>query len=288
AFYNVCRHRGGPLALDERGCVKALTCKYHGWTYRLDGTLRGVPQFDRTELFDKRDYGLVPIQVESWEGLIFVCLEPEHTPALSTVVSGIAERIHPNLLATKRLVRQVDYRVNANWKVYVDNYLEGYHVPHVHPELNKALDYLAYTTELAPWYTLQHSPLIENNVYTGNQGGEAFYYWIYPNFMLNLVSDRLQTNLVLPDGPDHCIVRFWYYYDDPDTPAREARIDADLAYSDSVQAEDREICDRVQLGLRSRAYDRGRFSVEMESGVYHFQQLLKQSYRRWRDAEPLS
>jgi len=286
AFYNVCRHRGGPLALDERGCVKALTCKYHGWTYRLDGTLRGVPQFDRTELFDKRDYGLVPVRVETWEGLVFVCLEPEHTPPLSTVVAGIAERIRPNLLSTKRLVHQVDYHVDANWKVYVDNYLEGYHVPHVHPELNKVLDYLEYTTELAPWYSLQHSPLIEDNVYTGDQGGEAFYYWVYPNFMLNLVGDRLQANLVLPDGPDRCVVRFWYYYDDPDAAGREVRIAADVAYSDMVQLEDREICERVQLGLRSRAYDRGRFSVEMESGVYHFQQLLKESYRRWRDAEP--
>ncbi|MGE0442016.1 MAG: aromatic ring-hydroxylating dioxygenase subunit alpha [Gemmatimonadales bacterium] len=283
AFYNVCRHRGGPLALEPCGSAKALTCKYHGWTYLLDGSLRGVPQFDRTELFDKKDYGLVPIAVELWEGLVFVNLEPAAAPPLTEVLAGIAERIRPNSLRTKRFVRRVDYEVGANWKVYVDNFLEGYHIPHVHPELNKALDYLAYVTELGPWYNLQHSPLQADNVYTGSDGGEAFYYWIYPNCMLNILPHRVQVNLVLPDGPDRCTVTFWYFYDDPDGPGAAERIAADLDYSDMVQREDREICERVQRGLASRAYDRGRFSPEMETGVYHFQQLLKRSYRQWRD-----
>ena len=159
AFYNVCRHRAGPLALERSGCVKALTCKYHGWTYLLDGTLRGVPQFDRTELFDKKDFGLIPVGVDVWEGFVFVCLEPATAPPLAQVFAGIAERILPNRLTTKQLVRRVEYDVESNWKVYVDNFLEGYHIPHVHPELNKALDYSSYTTELGPWHTLQHSPL---------------------------------------------------------------------------------------------------------------------------------
>ncbi len=283
AFYNVCRHRGGPLALEPAGCVKALTCKYHGWTYQLDGTLRGVPQFDRTELFDKKDFGLVPVAVDVWEGFVFVCLEPEHAPPLAEVIAGIAERIRPNRLTTKRLVRRVDYDVEANWKVYVDNFLEGYHIPHVHPELNKALDYLAYRTELGRWYNLQHSPLKDDNVYTKDAGGEAFYYWVYPNFMLNILPHRVQANLVLPNGPDRCKVIFWYYYDEPDAPGRAEQIAADVEYSDMVQAEDREICHQVHRGLGSRGYHRGRFSPDMESGVYHFQCLLKQSYRRWRD-----
>jgi choline monooxygenase len=283
AFYNVCRHRGGPLALEAAGCVKALTCKYHGWTYQLDGTLRGVPQFDRTELFDKKDFGLVPVAVDVWEGFVFVCLEPDAAPPLAEVFAGIAERIRPNRLTTKQLVRRVDYDVEANWKVYVDNFLEGYHIPHVHPELNKALDYLAYRTELGPWYNLQHSPLKDDNVYTKDAGGEAFYYWVYPNFMLNILPHRVQVNLVLPNGPDRCKVIFWYYYDEPDAPGRAEQIAADVEYSDMVQAEDREICHQVHRGLGSRGYHRGRFSPVMESGVYHFQCLLKQSYRQWRD-----
>lgn len=279
AFYNVCRHRGGPLAIEPAGCVKALTCQYHGWTYRLDGTLRGVPQFDRTELFDKRDYGLVPVALEAWHDFLFVNLTPADAPPLADVMAGIAERIVPNRLETKRLVRRLDYDVAANWKVYVDNFLEGYHIPHVHPELNRSLDYLSYRTEVAEWHNLQHSPLKADNVYTGD-GGEAFYYWIYPNFMLNVLPHRVQVNLVVPTAPDRCTVIFWYYYDDPGAPGRAAQIEADIGYSDVVQREDQEICARVQAGLGSRAYDRGRFSVEMESGVHHFQQLVKRSYRR--------
>ena len=283
AFYNVCRHRGGPLAIEPSGCVKALTCRYHGWTYRLDGSLRGVPQFDRAELFDRRDYGLMPVRVDVWEGFVFVHLDEPPDPPLARLLDGIVERIRPNRLTTKRLVRRIDYQVRANWKVYVDNFLEGYHIPHVHPELNRSLDYLSYATELGPWHTLQHSPLSSDNVYTGARGGEAFYYWVYPNFMLNVLPHRVQVNLVVPEGFDRCRVIFWYYYDEPDAPGRAAQLDEDVAYSEMVQLEDREICERVQAGLGSRAYDRGRFSVEMESGVYHFQALLKGAYRRWRD-----
>ncbi len=286
AFYNVCRHRGGPLAIEPSGCVKALTCKYHGWTYLLDGSLRGVPQFDRTELFDKRDFGLVPIQVDRWEGFVFVNLAEQPSVPLHALFGGIADRIAPNSLRTKRLVRRVDYDVPANWKVYVDNFLEGYHIPHVHPELNKTLDFQNYTTELGPWHTLQHSPLKDDNVYTGDKGGEAFYYWAYPNFMLNILPHRVQANLVVPNGHDRCTVIFWYYYDDPEAPGRAEQIDADVNYSDMVQMEDREICEHVQAGLASRAYDRGRFSVDMESGVFHLQQLLKGAYSRWLGATP--
>ncbi len=280
AYYNVCRHRGGPLAIEPQGCVKALTCKYHGWTYLLDGSLRGVPLFDRVELFDKKDFGLVPLRIDVWEGFIFVNLDPA-APPVGTVFAGITERIAPNRLTTKRFVRRLDYEVRANWKVYIDNYLEGYHVPYVHPELTKALDYQQYKTYLDKRYSFQHSPLAvsDDNFYTGQAGGEAFYYCVFPNFMLNILPTRVQVNLVQPIGPDRCRVIFWYYYDDAENPALRNVIETDIAYSDNVQREDREICEHVQAGLTSRAYDRGRFSVQMESAVHHFQQLLKQAYR---------
>ncbi len=277
AFFNVCRHRGGPLALED-GCARALQCKYHGWTYLLDGTLRGVPAMDRTELFDRADFSLVPLRVESWQGLVFVNLDPSAEP-LDRCVAGIAERIAPMRLDALTFAREVRYEVAANWKVYVDNFLEGYHVPYVHPELVKLYDYQNYATEVFDRYSLQYSPLTgDNTLYSRDGGGDAFYYCLFPNFMLNILPGRLQTNLVRPLGHDRCEVVFRYFYDDVESPAARARIAADLAYSDGVQAEDAEICARVQQGLASRAYDRGRFSVKYEAGVYHFQQLLKQAY----------
>ena len=274
AFYNVCRHRGGPLALEPEGCVNALQCKYHGWTYLLDGSLRGVPAMDHTELFDRKDFGLHPIRVEEWQGLVFVNLDPDARP-LDHFMEGIAEQIAPMRLDRLRFVRRVDYAVACNWKVYVDNYLEGYHVPYVHPELAKLYDYRQYVTTTARWYSLQHSPLTGDNLYSRDGGGEAFYYCIFPNFMLNILPGRLQTNHVLPDGHDRCRVIFQFFHDDVD----DARVEADVAYSDAVQAEDAEICARVQQGLASRAYDTGRFSVRYEAGVHHFQELVREAYR---------
>lgn len=277
-FFNVCRHRGGPLVTDERGTCGIFQCKYHGWTYLLDGSLRGVPKFDRTELFDKKDYGLIPVPVETWEGLVVASVGEPRVP-FAAVTGGIRERIHPVGLSAKRFARRVVYTVRCNWKVYVDNYLEGYHLPLVHPELCNLLDYRQYVTETHERYSLQFSPLAASDNLYGSGGGEAFYYFIFPNIMLNILPGRLQTNLVVPLDHRSCRVIFDYYYDDVTSPQALAMIENDFAYSDRVQQEDIGICEHVQRGLESRAYHRGRFSVDMENGVHHFQCLLKEAYR---------
>jgi choline monooxygenase len=277
AFYNVCRHRGGPIAIED-GCAKALQCKYHGWTYMLDGSLRGVPEFDRVELFDKKDYGLIPVNLESWEGLLFVNLEDSPQP-LAGYFDGIVERIAPINLASKKFSKRIVYELNCNWKVYVDNYLEGYHLPYVHPELCNLWDYLNYVTETHRFYSLQYSPFsAKDNLYQSSDG-QAFYYFVFPNFMLNILPGRLQTNVIVPLAHNRTRVIFDYFYDDVDSPAAKKIIADDIEYSDRVQKEDMEICEHVQKGLESRAYDRGRFSVKCEQGVYHFQTLLKEFYR---------
>ena len=278
AFYNVCRHRGGPLVTAESGCVRALQCQYHGWTYWLDGMLRGVPEFDFVKLFDKKEFGLVPVRLAVWQGLIFVTLSDE-TPPLDGMLAGIAERIAPLSLTPMQFHARQVYDVDCNWKVYIDNYLEGYHVPFVHPELNKLLDYRQYVTETAVHYSLQHSPMQAADGSLYGSGGEAFYYFIYPNSMLNILPGRLQSNLVLPLSHDRCRVIFDFYYTDVFGADQAAFIAEDLAYSDLIQQEDIDICQRVQQGLASRAYDKGRFSVTRELGVYHFQSLIKTSYR---------
>ncbi len=280
AFYNVCRHRAGPLA-TEHGCgARVLQCKYHGWTYALDGQLRGVSHWDRVDLFDKSDFGLKPVALAEWEGLLFVNLSERPEPVERTF-AGIPERIAPITLRNKRFHSRKIYPVACNWKVYIDNYLEGYHVPIVHPELNKVLDYARYVTQLHPCYSLQYSPFksdVDNSMY-GGQAAEAFYYWVFPNLMFNIIAGRLQLNHVMPGDADHCEVVFDYFYDDVASSAALAQIETDIAYSDNVQREDEEICALVQRGLHSRAYTTGRFSVEREEGVHHFQSLLKRALR---------
>ncbi len=276
AFYNVCRHRGGPLVTaDAGGPCRVLQCQYHGWTYALDGRLRGVPRFDRTDLFDREAYGLVPVGVETWQGLVWVCVAPEAAPPLAETLAGVAERIAPQTLGALQFHSRVTYRVACDWKAYVDNFLEGYHLPLVHPELCKTLDVGAYLTETFARTSLQHSPLRARTDGSIYGDGDAFYWFVFPNVMLNVLPGRLQTNVVLPDGPGRCRVLFDFFYADG---ATDEAIAADLAFSDAVQQEDVAICEHVQRGLASRGYDRGRFSVDAEAGVHHFQALLKGAF----------
>ena len=197
---------------------------------------------------------------------------------LQSLFKGIAERISPISFTAKQFFHRATYRVNCNWKVYVDNYLEGYHVPYVHPELFKLLDYQNYVTETFEYHSLQHSPFRQKDNPYGSDNDSAFYFFVWPCFMLNVLPNRLQTNLVVPGSHDWCTVIFDYFYDDIASEKAVKMIREDIEYSDKVQQEDIDICQRVQKGLASRAYTRGRFSVEMEQGVYHFQSLLKKAY----------
>lgn len=275
AFYNVCKHRGGPLVTQDRGNVRMLQCQYHGWTYRLNGDLRGVPRMERCELFDRSAFALSPIALEQWHGLLFVALDPPPLP-LEAHLGGIADRISPLSPSRLRPHARVEYEVACNWKVYVDNFLEGYHLPLVHPELCTVLDVKGYVTETFPTYSLQYSPLRDGDGLYGE--GQAFYYFVFPNLMLNLLPGRMQVNRVDPIAPDRCRVLFAYAYEDVTSLEAQKKIAQDQAFSDRVQQEDNDICEHVQKGLTSRAYDQGRFSPDEEQGVYHFQTLLRQVY----------
>lgn len=283
AFYNVCKHRGGPMSV-KKGTTSVLQCQYHGWTYLMDGSLRGVPQFDRVELFDKKDFGLKKVACAEWYGLIFVCLDDSPTD-INEIVSGISERIDPIRIDTMKYHTSTVDLIECNWKVYVDNYLEGYHIPIVHPELAGLLDYKNYVTEIEDHYSLQFSPFSdksENNPYHA-EDGRAYYYFIYPNIMLNILPGRLQTNIVLPIDEKRCKVVFDFYYSDIEKSMKRGTIGSDLKTSADIQREDIEICEAVQKGLQSAAYDKGRFSVERELGVWHFQKLVKKSFSAYLD-----
>ena len=135
AFHNVCRHRAGALVADGAGnCGEAFTCRYHGWKYALDGRLRNAVDFGALDGFDPRDYGLFPIRVEVWRGLLFVNLDPDAAP-LSRLIAPLAGR-WPEGQAALPLTERRSHRIACNWKAYVENYLEGYHLPMVHPEFD--------------------------------------------------------------------------------------------------------------------------------------------------------
>ena len=276
AFHNVCRHRAGPLVLGDGCGLKRLRCRYHGWTYGLDGVLRAAPEMAGVEDFDPARVRLPELAVTEWQGLLFVAAGP--APPFAEFVAGIDQRLGGQRFDGFRFDRRVAYELDCNWKVYVDNYLEGYHVPHIHPGLNKLLDYRSYVTEVHRWYSLQYSPLESEPTLYGS--GEALYWFVWPNLMLNVLPDRLQTNLVLPLGEGRCRVVFDYFYPASADPATlDARHAEDHRFSDLVQVQDVGMCETVQRNLASGSYVAGRLNPARESGVHHFHELLRAAYR---------
>lgn len=277
AFHNVCRHRAGPLAhCDGRG-ARALVCRYHGWAYELDGRLRGAPEMKGVGNFSVDDIRLPEAAVAEWQGLVFAAVSD--VPPFADVVNGIDARIAKHRIGTFSFTRRVSYEIRCNWKVYIDNFLEGYHLPVVHPGLNRLLDYRSYVTEPGAWHSLQWSPL--ESADSGDVNfygtGEALYYFVYPNTMLNILPGRMQTNRVLPLDVDRCRVDFDYYY--PADTAGDARAARDLEFSEEVQQEDIAICEAVQRGLASGSYLAGRLNPRRESGVHHFHELIRRAWR---------
>jgi choline monooxygenase len=283
AFYNVCRHHAAAVVTDPCGTAQHLRCPYHGWTYGLDGSLKGAPEFGGVCNFDRSENGLVPVRVATWEKFVFVTLD-ESAPPLKIFLGDLPPRITPLSLDKIQFFERKTYTLACNWKVYVDNYLDGgYHVPHLHKGLNSVLDYKEYTIENGEHYCLQSSPMVSSEEHASfaatRTGDRACYYWLYPNFMINVYEGVMDTNLVLPIAPDRCVVQFDFYFSDVSEGRKEHNASS-VAVSDRIQDEDVDICESVQRGLRSRAYGAGRLSVRREAGEHLFHRLLARDLRR--------
>ena len=275
-FFNVCRHHAAQVMTEPAGCAKSLRCPYHGWTYSLEGELKGVPEFDGVRNFDKSQNGLIPIRVDAWEQFIFVCLDPR-APRLTEFLGELPSRVAPLNIAELKFLERRTYEIRCNWKVFVDNYLDGgYHVPHIHKALGSVLDYSAYTIENIDRFCVQSSPIAaggDADTAAVRTGEMAYYYWLHPNFMLNWYEGVMDTNLVLPLAVDRCLAIFDFYFDRT-TSESEARNRQSIRVAERVQQEDIDICESVQRGLQSRAYHTGRLSVRREAGEHLFHRLL--------------
>jgi choline monooxygenase len=279
-FHNVCLHRAGPVA---HGCGKrqTLQCRYHGWTYTLKGELLRAPEMEDAEHFNREEMRLRGVAIDTWGPLVFANLDGK-APPLADMLESIPGRVAAFGCESMRYVMRKEYELACNWKVYVDNYLEGYHIPVVHPTLNKEIDYDSYRVEPQRFSSIQHAPL--KPVSPGSprfydpslaKVPEAVYGWVFPNMMLNVYLGQMQTNVVVPVSHDRTVVVFeWFASNPPEDPATDPSWSRLVKFSDEIQDEDVEICERVQRNLRSRVYDRGRYSAKRENGVHHFHSLL--------------
>jgi phenylpropionate dioxygenase-like ring-hydroxylating dioxygenase large terminal subunit len=235
------------------------------------------------EFFDRSIMGMFPVRLETWEKFIFMNFDPNAEP-LAKVLGKIPEQSRGFRFAGLQSVERRDYVIDCNWKVYVDNYLEGYHIPIAHPGLMREIDYAQYRTDTFRYYSQQFAPIramkagdAGERFYAPGTGlQEALYFWIFPNLMLNIYPDNISINIIVPLSADKTLTIFEWFFHDIDQPKTRERVEKAVTFSDQVQQEDILLCENVQRGLHSSTYDRGRYSVKRENGVHHFHMLLSE------------
>lgn len=275
-FTNVCTHRGN-LVVHNAGKVKNLLCTYHGRRFELDGQYKSMPEFKEAKNFPRACDSLHEFPLRKWGQFLFAGLDPSFD--FAEVLKVMDERVGHLPLSEFKLNNDLckNYLVNCHWALYCDNYLEGFHIPFVHEDLNKVLDYGNYTTEIYEHVNLQIGyaesgeevfDLPEGHLDYGKNVA-AYYYWVFPNMMFNFYPWGLSVNIVKPLSINKTKVSFiTYVYD-------ENKLNSGAgALLDKVEREDEFVVEGVHKGLQSRFYTTGRFSPTKEKGVHHFHSLL--------------
>lgn len=273
---NVCTHRG-KILVEEPCTAHKIKCAYHGRRFNFCGELLHMPEFELTKNFPSNNDNLSQIPTGILEPFLFVSLSP--AIPFHEVFAEIKERLFWLPMERMHLDKQrsKDYLVKAHWALYCENYLEALHIPFVHPSLRKAIDCNTYTTELFRYFNLQlalASPdeisfdLPKESQDYGKQVA-AYYFWIFPNTMLNFYPWGCSVNVVKPLGPELTQVSFLSFVLDSSKLGKGAGGELD-----QVEQEDEAVVESVQKGIKSRYYDAGRFSPTKELGTHHFQRLL--------------
>jgi nitrite reductase/ring-hydroxylating ferredoxin subunit len=271
AFHNVCRHRAGPLADDGAGkCEGALVCRYHGWRYALDGRLASARDFGPAEDFDPRDYALVPLQCQSWRGFVFVNMD-ETAPALSDSIAPLVARTAHIPLETFRFAHASSHDIACNWKTYVENYLEGYHIPLVHPFLNSAVDAAKYEVDVSAPVIFHQAPPRDGSPVAG------LWAWAWPCLGVNVYAEGVLMERMWPLDATHTRLDYLYFFADG-TPRNE--MERSIAASEITTHEDKAITEAVQRNLGAGIYTAGRLSPKHEQGVAWFQREISRSLGR--------
>ena len=274
---NVCTHRGFQI-VHHPAKMKKIVCGYHGRRFNLEGQVEFMPEFKETIDFPRPCDHLQQLKVDRWKRFLFTGINPKID--FTVIKNKLDERLSFLDMESWRFAPEYTkvYNVNANWALYCDNYLEGFHIPFVHQDLNSMIDYGEYTTECYDHMSVQ--------IGYGKSGDEvfdlpeghpdfgknvvAFYYWLFPNFMLNIYTWGVQINIVKPVSKDYCKVEFLYFIGDEDKWEQFGKD----ALAEKVEREDEYVVEGVQKGMKSRFYDTGRFSPKREKGVHHFHSLV--------------
>jgi phenylpropionate dioxygenase-like ring-hydroxylating dioxygenase large terminal subunit len=286
-FYNICTHRAGPLVLGEGQCHR-LTCLYHAWSFDLEGNLRGIPDMETAENFDRAAHALTPVQVDTWGPFIFVNLDLEAAP--------LAEQLGelPHLFQRYRLhewarVHTVDYWLEANWKLHVENTAESYHEPSVHPAI--AHLYQQVVAEARHYYYLQRSPLQDEDAHKPYVPGSDLCIdgltpdqmeWLsimsfFPNFAWILSPGYALTYLFDPQGPTRTRVRLDWLVPNTEAAKSPENLAPLIQFMENLQHEDMQLLPQIQKRVQALGYHRGQLSPSREMGTHLFQELVMQA-----------
>jgi choline monooxygenase len=268
-FHNVCRHRAGPIVWDGQGQCDVLRCRYHGWVYDTAGNLRRTPEFGDAAGFDRADYGLFPILVGVWRGLVFVNLDTQAAP-LAEAFAALTGETASFPIERFRFHSRAEHEIACNWKTYVDNYGEGYHVKDIHPGLDAEIDARRYEVIVKDRHVVHRAPQRSGANYSG------LWLWRFPNLALNIYPTGMNVERMVPMGPHRTKLIYNFLFQDISETAEPA-IQSAIAASTAVTREDVRICESVQRNLDSGLYETGRLSPRHENGVWYFQNLVREA-----------
>ncbi len=283
AFVNVCRHRGH-LVAEGAGHRGSLQCRYHAWTYGLDGALRAAPRSDREPGFDRSQLSLLPVQVDVWGPFVFVNADLP-APPLADFLGDLPAVVRRSGLELDSLAFRMrsEFEIAANWKVVVENFLECYHCPVAHPSFSDLIDVDpdAYRLEAGRWSSSQIAPVRPRALEHPDEVAydprgevvESQFHYLWPTFTLNVVPGPPNATVfvIAPAGPDRTRTRSDYFFP-PDVD--EERVREIAAFGNAVGQEDNALVESVQLGLDSGLVPQGRLLVSSEHLIQHFQGLV--------------
>jgi choline monooxygenase len=268
-FHNVCRHRAAALLPDGSGHCDLLRCPYHGWLYDTAGRLRQTPDFGDAPSFERADFSLVPIRVESWRGLVFVNLDREAAP-LTEALGDLAAEVADYPLERYRCQHQVSYEMACNWKAYTDNYVEGYHIPGIHPAFNAVIDFDRFETVARNRIVRMAAPQRDGSVYDG------LWLWQYPAMTFAVFPGGMDISRIAPLGPGRTRIDYQFFFAD-DSPEGEAERLHVVDSICNIVREDFGICEGVQRNLEAGVYKQGPLSPRHEAGVAYFHECIREA-----------
>ncbi len=264
-FHNVCRHRGARILQEGAGTCQQLRCPYHNWIYNSDGTLRNAPWFGEDPGFDPSQWPLERAELAEWRGLLFIAIAPE--TSLIDQLGDLPGEVAEFPIETYTAVEEHRFEARSNWKVYTDNFVEGYHIPGIHPEFYKVIDFPRFETVALNGMVRMSSPQKDGSVYSGK------WLWMWPNWTLSTFNGGMNTSRINSLSVDRTEIIYDFYFADT-SPEGAADRRRTIDTSCGIVREDFEICEHTQLNYRSGAYTSGPLSPRHEQSVAYFQSRI--------------